>query len=711
MTAKCTVVRGLICLAIVAGAVSGARAQTVPAPWTSADVGNPAVPGRASESSGTFSVTGSGADIWGASDQFHFLYQAVDGDVEIVARVESIEFMHRWSKAGVMIREQLTPGSSHAYMLGSAAKGWAFQRRPAGEGISVHSEGPLTNPPGWVKLTRSGDTFTAYQSSDGSNWGVVGSETIAMARTVYVGLAVTSHSAEMLSTATFTNIVVTVPVPANEPPSVTLLAPAPDSTYTVPATVTFSAAASDTDGTIERVDFYADAQLIGSDTTSPYGATWSNVPAGSHDLTAVAFDDDGASTSSGTARVTVSPPNEPLPPQAVPSIALVQKVGRDAGTTSSTTVTFPASTTAGNFIAVAVRASGVDQVFTVTDSTGNQYLKAAQFNVAQDGVSLGIFYSENIRGGSNTVTVASTKSGTQRVSILEYSGVAASGSLDVTAVASGTGTAPNSGTVTTTTSGALLLGVLMTANPSTVTAGNGFTVRDVVSQKLLVEDGVQQQAGPAAANATLGGSDIWGMLMAAFRPGIAAPRAPSAPASPNPADEATNVGTATSLSWAAPGATAYDVHFGTTSTPPVAATNLTTATYAPSGLADGTTYFWQIVARNSAGTTTGPVWSFTTTAAPPPPPSTPTTVVFNPSPDHDSTVASYVVAIYRGSDPVTATPVATKDLGKPTPTSDDISVDISDIVNPLASGSYYAVVTASGPGGSASSTPSATFAK
>jgi hypothetical protein len=57
------------------------------------------------------------------------------------------------------------------------------------------------------------------------------------------------------------------------------------------------------------------------------------------------------------------------------------------------------------------------------------------------------------------------------------------------------------------------------------------------------------------------------------------------------------------------------VSFGTTNPPPVAATGLTTASHTVSGLASGTTYFWQVVARNSAGTTGGPVWAFTTAPA------------------------------------------------------------------------------------------------
>jgi PLD-like domain len=95
------------------------------------------------------------------------------------------------------------------------------------------------------------------------------------------------------------------------------------------------------------------------------------------------------------------------------------------------------------------------------------------------------------------------------------------------------------------------------------------------------------------------------------------PQPPSAPSNPNPAGGATGVGVATTLTWSSSGATSYDVLFGTSNPPPVVSSDQPAASYNASGLVANTTYFWRIVARNSAGTTTGPTWSFTTAAAPP----------------------------------------------------------------------------------------------
>ena len=94
------------------------------------------------------------------------------------------------------------------------------------------------------------------------------------------------------------------------------------------------------------------------------------------------------------------------------------------------------------------------------------------------------------------------------------------------------------------------------------------------------------------------------------------PSLPGAPASPSPVTGATGVVSATRLTWSAPGATTYDVKLGTISPPAtVVAANLTAASYQPTVTA-GTRYFWQVVARNTTGTTAGPVWSFTAASAP-----------------------------------------------------------------------------------------------
>jgi predicted phage tail protein len=104
-----------------------------------------------------------------------------------------------------------------------------------------------------------------------------------------------------------TTVTVSVSPPTtNQPPTVALTAPTNGATFTAPATITFSATASDPENRLARVEFFNGATRLSTDTTAPFGYTWSGVPAGTYQVRAIAFDADGASTASTTATITVS---------------------------------------------------------------------------------------------------------------------------------------------------------------------------------------------------------------------------------------------------------------------------------------------------------------------------------------------------------------------------------------------------------------------
>lgn len=197
---------------------SAAPTGTLPSGWASGDIGAVAASGWADSSGNDISLGGSGADIWAYSDEFRFAYRTLTGDGSIVARVNSIDYYHSWSKGGVMMRDSLSPNSAHAFMLASAGNGLAFQRRPAAGGASSHT-GAGGGPGYYVKLARSGNRFDAYASADGSNWTHVGGESIAMGSTIYVGVAVTSHADGAVAGASFSGVSVEeAAVPVTQPP-------------------------------------------------------------------------------------------------------------------------------------------------------------------------------------------------------------------------------------------------------------------------------------------------------------------------------------------------------------------------------------------------------------------------------------------------------------------------------------------------------------
>jgi hypothetical protein len=181
-------------------------ANSLPSPWNSADVGQVGVTGSASYSNGTFTLKGSGVDIWDAADSFRYAYQPLNGDGQITARVASQQNTDPWALAGVMVRETLDANSPQALAAITPGNGASFTWRSTIGAASSYTNGNAATVPYWVRLKRSGNTFTAYKSADGTNWTQYAQATITMGSTAYVGLAVTSHNNAVLATDTFDNV-------------------------------------------------------------------------------------------------------------------------------------------------------------------------------------------------------------------------------------------------------------------------------------------------------------------------------------------------------------------------------------------------------------------------------------------------------------------------------------------------------------------------
>ena len=182
---------------------------TLPVPWQNRDIGSVGVAGNASYAGGIFTVRGSGQWIWNTADGLHYAYQSLTGDGTIVARVNTLTGGAASQSAGVMIRETLDANSKHAYAAFSQSQIYFTNRTTTGGSTSAQSLTGKTLPY-WVKLTRSGSTFTAAASADGVSWVQVGTpRTISMTAAVYVGLAVSSGQNSTLATATFDNVSVT----------------------------------------------------------------------------------------------------------------------------------------------------------------------------------------------------------------------------------------------------------------------------------------------------------------------------------------------------------------------------------------------------------------------------------------------------------------------------------------------------------------------
>jgi len=199
--------------------------KALPSPWVAADVGSPTNAGRTyASNTGLMNVMGSGAGITGSSDQFHYAYVPMSGDGTIITRIKNevgtnsiYHAANAGTLAGVMIRETLNANSTYALMalepvISGTAGGNVISYRTSTGGTATKTVvGNSQGVPSWVKLVRSGATFTGYSSPDGTTWTQNFTTTISMASSVYVGLAVTSNLAANRATAQFDSISIPSP--------------------------------------------------------------------------------------------------------------------------------------------------------------------------------------------------------------------------------------------------------------------------------------------------------------------------------------------------------------------------------------------------------------------------------------------------------------------------------------------------------------------
>jgi len=167
---------------------------------------------------GSFVVGGGGTDIWNVADQFRFAAKRLAGNGAIVAKVEGVVNTDPWAKAGVMIRENLTPGSKFAAVYATPGNAVRYQARLLTDSAATSDTAVATaeqialKTPVWVKIERTGNSLNGYYSTDGVKWTAMSwnPQTINMAAaSVYIGLCVTSHNANALTMGEFSNVATT----------------------------------------------------------------------------------------------------------------------------------------------------------------------------------------------------------------------------------------------------------------------------------------------------------------------------------------------------------------------------------------------------------------------------------------------------------------------------------------------------------------------
>jgi len=191
------------------GATPTNSGGSLPSPWVTANIGAVGVAGSATYTNGLFTVKGSGANVWNAADTFFYVYQPVTGNYTISAKVLSVQNTGAHAKGGVMIRETTATNSAMAMVDLTPSAGVEFVWRTTTGGTAASTTVSGVTAPNWVQVTRSGNTFTGYYSSNGTSWTALATNTITMATNVCIGLPVCAYNNTTNCTATFTNVVLT----------------------------------------------------------------------------------------------------------------------------------------------------------------------------------------------------------------------------------------------------------------------------------------------------------------------------------------------------------------------------------------------------------------------------------------------------------------------------------------------------------------------
>lgn len=178
----------------------------LPGPWITVDIGTTGLAGSATFSSDAFTVKGAGT-FGGTTDGFRYVYQPLSADGSIIARVSTLGNTGTSARVGVMIRDTLANNARMAALSVTGSGSYKWERRTTtGGSVSNTNSSSGTAPNIWVRLVRAGNTITASKSTNGTSWTTIGSATVTMASSCYVGLAVSSGSTTTLNTSVFDNI-------------------------------------------------------------------------------------------------------------------------------------------------------------------------------------------------------------------------------------------------------------------------------------------------------------------------------------------------------------------------------------------------------------------------------------------------------------------------------------------------------------------------
>jgi regulation of enolase protein 1 (concanavalin A-like superfamily) len=188
------------------------------------DIGSPATAGSIMVDGNKLVVTAGGADIWGASDAFHFASHTMGGNFSLSVRIEAFDGAHLSSKAGIMLRASAEPNAANLMLFAFAdtkarnknnggiefqsreQRGWDTVAIYPNQPFAEDPDFPVNYPDVWLRLQRRDDVYEGFVSKDGQMWRRYCQHKVILTGTPLLGLAVTAHHASKAAKVTFSQI-------------------------------------------------------------------------------------------------------------------------------------------------------------------------------------------------------------------------------------------------------------------------------------------------------------------------------------------------------------------------------------------------------------------------------------------------------------------------------------------------------------------------
>ena len=189
------------------------RPQNCPAEWNCEDIGNPKLEGTQALTVGTWTVEGSGWNIWSSmwekADQFRYVWQSLIADGEISARMVSQTNTNPSAKAGIMLRKTFDPVSPYYGVFVTPGHGIRVQYRSDFNADPTVLASISETLPVYLKLVQTGTTYSAYTSADNVNWTLIPDSIVNVSSldgSLMAGLAVTSRDESAMNVAMFDSV-------------------------------------------------------------------------------------------------------------------------------------------------------------------------------------------------------------------------------------------------------------------------------------------------------------------------------------------------------------------------------------------------------------------------------------------------------------------------------------------------------------------------